>query len=56
MDGYRATTRRKSGAGISTGSSSEESILREVGITKTMEMTVEFDELHGTRTRRDRFG
>jgi hypothetical protein len=56
MDGYSATTRRKSGAGATMGSSSEESILREVGITKTMEMTVEFDELHGTRSRRERYG
>jgi hypothetical protein len=53
MGGYSATNRRES---VCKGSPSEESVLRKAGMTKTMEMTVEFAQLHGSGNRRERFG
>jgi hypothetical protein len=53
MGVYSATNRRKS---VCMGSPSEGTVLRKVGITKTMEMTVEFAQLHGSGNRRERFG
>jgi hypothetical protein len=53
MNGYSATNRRKS---VCMGSPSEESVLSKAGITKTMEMTVEFAQLQGSGNRRERFG